>query len=209
MKPLSTVQQKVFNKLRDYRRRTGQLPDLSAFARELGMHYVSLKQHLTALDKKGYLTFEGRGRGRSPYIALANEIVGVPVMGSIPAGPLSEAVQDAEGYLPLHGLYEDHFALRISGDSMADLIQDNDVVLFKRQSVLDVSGQICAVRVEEDDATLKYVDRLDDKHLALRPHNPLYPVIELDANDVKIDGVYLGLLRGEILRVLLEDRQVN
>lgn len=209
MKPLSTVQQKVFDKLRAHRRRTGQLPDLSAFARDLGMHYVSLKQHLTALDKKGYLTFEGRGRGRSPFIALANEIVGVPVMGSIRAGPLSEAVQEPEGYLPLHGFYEDHFALRIAGDSMADLIQDNDVVLFKRQIVPDFSGQICAVRVEEDDATLKYVDRLDKDHFALRPHNPLYPVIELHAEDVKIDGIYLGLLRGEIVKVLLEDRQVN
>ena len=86
MKPLSTMQERVFKKLRDHQRRTGNLPDLSAFARELGMHYVSLKQHLEALSKKGYLNFESKGRGRSPHLSLAAELTGVPVFGSIPAG---------------------------------------------------------------------------------------------------------------------------
>ena len=97
MKQLSTVQQKVFNKLRDHQRKSGHLPDLSGFARDLGMHYVSLKQHLTALSKKGYIVFESRGRGRSPFIALAAETTGIPVIGAIPAGPLTEAIQEAEG----------------------------------------------------------------------------------------------------------------
>jgi len=203
MKPLSTMQERVFAKLRDHQRRTGTLPDLSAFARELGMHYVSLKQHLEALSKKGYLNFESKGRGRSPHLSLAAQLTGVPVYGSIPAGPLSEAVQEVESYLPLAGFQGDHFALRVKGDSMADLIQDGDVVLFKHTQVAR-SGEICAVRVEGSDATLKYLDK-SKKGYILRPHNPLYPTVEYEASEVQIDGVYLGLLRGDVLSALIQE----
>lgn len=209
MKQLSTVQQKVFNKLRDHQRKSGHLPDLSGFARDLGMHYVSLKQHLTALSKKGYIVFESRGRGRSPFIALAAETTGIPVIGAIPAGPLTEAVQEAEGYLPLSGFYEGHFALRVMGDSMADFVQDGDIVLFKNQNSFDYNGQMCAVRVADDDATLKYVDKVSKDECILRPHNLEYEPIHVATQDIKIDGVYLGLLRGELIHALMDDRQTN
>jgi repressor LexA len=205
MKPLSTVQQKVFNKLRDYKRRTGDLPDLSSFARELGIHYVSLKQHIEALAKKGYLTFEGRGRGRSPIVNLPAELTGIPVLGSIPAGPLTEAVSDAESFLPLTGFHEQHFALRVQGNSMADLIQDGDIVMFEqRQSVR--SGEICAVRVEGSEVTLKYVDFTTKDVYTLRPHNPEYKPIKVPVKDLEITGVYKGLLRGELALAILQDK---
>ena len=209
MKPLSTAQQRIFGKLRDYKRRTGATPDLSAFARELGMHYVSLKQHLEALAKKGYLTFESRGRGRSPLLELPAEATGVPVLGSIPAGPLTEAVQEADSFLPLVGFYETHFALRVAGDSMADLIQDGDVVLFKKQVQPARSGEMCALRVDGSEVTLKYLDRLGEGVCALRPHNPLYPTLRVEEANVEIEGVYQGLLRGEVLWSLLEDRTLQ
>lgn len=206
MKPLSTVQLKVFSRLRDYKRRTGETPDLSAFARELGMHYVSLRQHLEALSKKGYLKFESRGRGRSPHLDLPAEATGIPVLGSIPAGPLTEAVQDAETFLPLVGFYETHFALRVQGDSMADLIQDGDVVLFKKQPYPARSGEMCAVRVGDGEVTFKYLDHLSKGVFALRPHNPLYPTLQVEEHELEVEGVYQGLLRGEVLWSLLEDR---
>lgn len=206
MKPLSKAQERIFGKLRDHKRRTGHLPDLSSFAREQGMHYVSLKQHLEALASKGYLIFESRGRGRSPLLDLPAELTGVPVLGSIPAGSLSEAVTEAEAFLPLSGFQDDHFALRVSGDSMADLIQDGDIVLFKQQPRPLRSGEICAVRVEGSEVTLKYLDWLDDGSYALRPHNPLYPTVKVGAEALEIEGVYRGLLRGEVLWDLLKDR---
>ncbi len=200
------MQQKVFSRLRDYKRRTGETPDLSAFARELGMHYVSLKQHLEALSKKGYLHFESRGRGRSPQLELPAEATGVPVLGSIPAGPLAEAVQDAESFLPLVGFYETHFALRVQGDSMADLIQDGDVVLFKKQAYPTRSGEMCALRVSGSEVTFKYLDHLGQRTYALRPHNPQYPTLRVEQGELEVEGVYQGLLRGEVLWSLLEDR---
>lgn len=199
--PLSPGQRRVYERLRDHVARTGATPDLAGLARELGVHYVSLKQHLKALADKGYLTFESRGRGRTPRLELPAAATGIPVLGSIPAGPLAEAVPHAEAYLPLAGLHGRGFALRVRGDSMADLIQDGDVVLFEKRPPRR-SGEICAVRVGEEDVTLKYLDRHDDGHVDLRPHNPDYPTLRVDGTEVEVEGVYRGLLRGGLLDLL-------
>ena len=204
MHPLSPRQRKVYDRLLEHHRRTGGTPDLSEFARGRGITYVTLTQHLEALASKGYLTFEGRGRGRSPIVRLPAAATGVPLLGSIPAGPLAEAVADAEGYLPLPGLGERWFALRVQGDSMAEPIQADDVVLFER-GVPPRDGLVCAVRIDHDDVTLKYLDRVGPSRYRLRAHNPAYPDRLVAARDLQVDGVYRGLLRGDVLDVLLRD----
>lgn len=202
MQPMSPQQRKVFERLREHERRSGETPELSAFARGLGMHYVSLKQHLLALDRKGYLRFESRGRGRSPRLTLPDVATGVPLLGSIPAGALSDPAAHAEGVLRIPGLGDDHFALRVDGDSMAELLQDGDVVILARRAPAR-SGEICAVRVDDDDVTLKYLDRLAGGAVALRPHNARHPTLDVRGERVRVDGVYRGLLRGGAVEALL------
>ena len=196
------MQRKVYSRLLEQ----PHPANLTSLARDLGMHYVSLKQHLQALAKKGYLHFESRGTGRAPLLQLPPQATGVPILGSIPAGPLSEAFQESEGYLPLPGLVQ-HFALRVSGNSMADLIQHGDVVVFK-QGLPERSGEICAVRVEQDEVTLKYVDFIEQQRLRLRPHNPDFPSVEVMASALHIEGVYQGLLRGQVLWALYQEEEL-
>ncbi|HEX7040926.1 MAG TPA: S24 family peptidase [Trueperaceae bacterium] len=202
-RPLTPTQERVYARLLEHQRRTGRLPELSDLARSLGIHYVSLRQHLEALQRKGYLEFESRGRGRSPHLALPAQATGIPVLGDIPAGPFDAAVAHPEAYLPLPGLPDASFALRVRGDSMADLIQPGDVVLLSRRPP-SREGEICAVRVGEEDATLKYVRRLPGGRVELRPHNPAYDTLQVPAEEVSLDGVYLGLLRGDAADALLE-----
>ena len=203
MSELPKMQRKVYERLCEHKERTGRAPDLAVFARELKIHYVSLRQHLEALHRKGYLVFESRGRGQSPRLELPLKATGIPVLGSIPAGPLSEALLEPEGFLPLAGARE-QFALRVSGNSMADLIQDGDIVLFRR-GLPQRSGEICAVRVGNSEVTLKYVDRLEPATVALRPHNPQYPTLAVPAQEVHIEGVYAGLVRGDLIGAFYED----
>lgn len=203
MEALSAMQQKVYERLTEHYRTRGTTPELSLLARELGMHYVSLKQHLEALDRKGFIGFQSRGRGRSPELTLPAQATGIPVLGDIPAGPLSEAAAHAEAYLPLAGMPRARFALRVHGASMADLIQDGDVVVFEKRQPFR-SGEICAVRMGENDVTLKYLDKLEGAVYALRPHNHDYPTVQASAAEVSVEGVYLGLLRGDVLGALLE-----
>lgn len=203
---LTPTQSRVYQRLVDHHARTGSLPELSELARSLGIHYVSLRQHLEALKRKGHLEFESRGRGRSPYLALPAEATGVPVLGEIPAGPFDAAAAHAEAYLPLtqlSGAARQSFALRVRGDSMADLMQPGDIVLLAHQPP-SRSGEICAVRVDEEDVTIKYLDRLSPEAFVLRPHNPEYPTVEIEAERVTVDGVYRGLLRGAVAEALLQ-----
>ncbi len=206
-RPLPPAQERVYQRLVEHQRRTGALPDLAGFARNLGIHYVSLRQHLEALSDKGYLRFESRGRGRSPLLELRADATGIPVLGDIPAGPLSLASAHAEAYLPAlaaggHALSS--FALRVHGDSMADLIQNKDLVLLAQRQP-ERSGQICAVRVDEEEVTLKYLDFLGGGLFALRPHNPDYSTSEVEGERLVVDGVYRGLLRGSVAEALLQD----
>ncbi len=200
---MTPTQERVYTRLVEHQRRNGRLPDLSDMARSLGIHYVSLRQHIEALQKKGYLEFESRGRGRSPHLALPAQATGVPVLGDIPAGPFDAAIAHPEAYLPLPGTAQASFALRVRGDSMADLIQPGDVVLLSRSEPAR-DGKICAVRIEDEDATLKYFSRLSGGKVRLTPHNDSYPTLTVPAQDVSVDGVYLGLLRGSAAESLLE-----
>lgn len=43
---------------------------LSDLARSMGITYVTLKQHLEALHRKGHLEFRSIGRGKSPTVRL-------------------------------------------------------------------------------------------------------------------------------------------
>ncbi len=200
---LPPAQQRVYDRLLDHFGRHGELPDLSEFARQLKLHYVSLKQHLQALDKKGYLKFESRGHGRSPLLQLHPAATGIPVLGGIPAGPLSEAAAMAEEYLPLPGVRGASFALRVDGSSMADLIQPDDIVIFEKRKPFR-SGEICAVRIGENEVTLKYLDFIKPDLVTLRPHNPTFEPVTVEASAVSVEGTYLGLMRGQVAASLLE-----
>ena len=203
--PLSPAQERVYQRLLEHQRRTGELPDLSDLARSMGVHYVTLKQHLDALQTKGYLTFQSRGRGRSPRLELPAEATGIPLIGDIPAGAPGIASAHVEAYLPnlaASGALRSDFALRVHGYSMADLIQPDDIVLLAAVRLAS-SGHICAVRVGQDDVTLKYVDALPNGQYRLRPHNPEYEAVTVHGSELTIDGVYRGLLRGSAAESLL------
>lgn len=203
MPPRPLKQMQILEALRNAYLRQGQLPDLTGLARSFGIRYPTLREHLNALEAKGLIRIETRGPGRSPHITLLGDVGGVPLFGEIAAGVPVGSYPDPDAYLSLRGR-PDHFALRVRGDSMADRIENGDVVVLQ-QTRPQSSGEICAVRVGEDETTLKYLD-WQGPHAAnyrLRPHNPAYPVLTVPATDIHIDGVFRGLLRGDVIQELL------
>ena len=170
-----------------------------------GIHPTTLREHLDAIARKGYLEIKSRGPGRNPYIRLL--ATGVPVVGHIAAGPLSEALEYPQGYLRLPA-YPGKFGLRVQGDSMADAIQEGDVVLLNKRPYR--SGEVCAVRVDRSDATLKYLDLyVNPEMVLLRPHNSAYPTVEVASERMIVDGVFSGLLRGEVIGDLMQGDEMN
>ena len=165
-----------------------------------GVYPNALREHLDAISRKGYLGITSRGRGRNPTVRLLT--AGVPVVGHIAAGALSEALELPEGYLRLRNR-PGRFGLRVRGDSMADKVLDGDVVLLEKR--LHRSGEMCAVRIDQSEATLKYLELyIDPGTVLLRPHNPEYPTLEVEAERVVVDGVYSALLRGEVIDELMQ-----
>lgn len=205
MPPRPVRQLQILEALHDAYERTGSLPELTSLARSFSITYPTLREHLKALEAKGKLLFESRGPGRSPSLTLLGGSFGVPLFGEIAAGVPVGAYPNPEGHLALRGR-PDQFALRVRGDSMADRIEDGDVVLLHR-SEPQRSGEVCAVRVGEDETTLKYLDWSSaggrPHSYRLRPHNTAFAVLTVAAAELHIDGVFRGLLRGDVVQELL------
>lgn len=200
MHGLTDMQAKVLSELE--RQIEADEVNFAALASKFGIHPVTLREYLDAIARKGYLEIKSRGRGQNPSVRLLYS--GVPIVGHIAAGLLSEALEHPEGYLKL-AAYPGRFGLRVYGDSMADAVQDGDVVLLKKRP--HKSGDICAVRIDQSDATLKYLDLYVNhpETVLLRPHNPTYPATEVEAARVVVDGVFSGLLRGDVINDLLQE----
>ena len=81
----------------------------------------------------------------------------VPLLGEIACGSISEAVVEADEYLPIAASVlgsGEHFIIKAVGDSMVGAgIDEGDYVLVRSQNSAD-DGQIVVAR-DEDSTTLK------------------------------------------------------
>jgi repressor LexA len=150
-----------------------------------------------------------RSRSESPVLELERivgrtiaDVIGVvyvPIVGTIPAGRPILAVENIEGYLPfpkdLHNRPD--FALRVKGDSMIEAdIDEGDLVYIRRQDSIDFSGQIAAVIVGTEEATLKRVCQDPYGEWWLVPANSKYsPQKVAKWDDVRIIGVFAGVFK--------------
>jgi len=108
------------------------------------------------------------------------------VIGVVPAGTPLEAIEDIIGEIeyPSRFANKEVFALQIKGDSMNKILPDGCIGLFEKTSTLE-NGEIGAIMVNGDDATVKKFYRLTDSYV-LEPlsFNPeQHPLIIKDGTD--------------------------
>ena len=102
------------------------------------------------------------------------DVARLPIYGRIPAGIPKEAIQEVEGFIEVPAyMSEGYIVLKVIGDSMYPKYLDGDVVIIKEQPDCE-NGQDCAVRINDNDVTLKKVIKMEDG-LMLQPLNPEYP----------------------------------
>ncbi len=121
-----------------------------------------------------------------------------PLLGQIPAGPLAEAVEDAEEF-ELAELYSpgEHYLLRIRGDSMIeDGIHDGDLAIVRSQSECR-DGEVVVALVDGEEATLKRFYRLKSR-VKLQPANEMLEPIYVEPKRIEIRGVVVGIIRTNI-----------
>lgn len=115
----------------------------------------------------------------------------IPLISWVQAGDWQEAVdnlQPGEGErIPTVYSPRDHtYALRVSGDSMEPKFSNGDVVIVEPNEQPE-NGNYVIVRQNGDEATFKQL-QMDGPHCFLKPLNPRYPIMEMQA-DAVICGV--------------------
>lgn len=103
-------------------------------------------------------------------------IMRVPILGTIRGGEPIYTDENILGYIdypvPNSTQDKDYIALEVTGDSMTPTIPEGSVVIVKLQPTCE-NNDICAVRINEDEATIKRVKIYPDG-LFLIPSNPAY-----------------------------------
>lgn len=91
----------------------------------------------------------------------ASDQVAVPILGAIRCGPGGFAEQEVEGYgLADVARPEEHFLLRVVGDSMEPDITEGMLALIHRQEDVEC-GEVAAVGIDGEEGTLKRVVKQD------------------------------------------------
>ena len=149
---------------------------------------------MKALEKKGLIA---REPGKSRAIQLADPPrarTSLPLVGLVAAGSpaLAEEQSETVDFSPLFES-DDHFCLRVRGDSMIeDHIAEGDFVIVRKQPTARNGEIVVAVVEEGSDATLKRYFR-EPSRIRLQPANatmePIY------ADNVEIRGVVTGVIR--------------
>lgn len=134
---------------------------------------------------------------------IVDDFFNIPLLGTIPAGLPSEAIEHAGEYvtLPKHLFAKKRrtlFALRVRGDSMTGAhITEDDIALFEYVEDWQIQTRTrdIVAAIIDGEGTLKRLYRKDHT-VILKAENPKYKDITLTGNDLSaIRGKLIGIVR--------------
>ena len=199
-KELTTRQQELLDFLKITQSQTGVMPS----TREIQAHFGFASQtaamsHLRALEKKGVIVrLAGKARAVIfPEELEREEIVDIPLYGSIAAGMAEATVEEKEGCISIDiaslGIPRNSrtFALKVRGESMIDAhICDGDTVIleFREPRHMD----IVAALIDGETTLKRFI--MEKGRPYLRAENADFPDL-IPARELVVQGVLVGLLR--------------
>jgi len=155
----------------------------------------TVQYHIKKLEKKGVIS-KSDGKSRSLHINdSSDEFRGVPIVGEIAAGLPLTAEENKVGEIPYpeSNFNDSLIALKVNGDSMIDAgIHNGDLVVVDK-SLTPNNGDIGAFLLFETEATVKYLDTLNNKQYLI-PANKNFENIEVTEN-ITIVGKVVSLFR--------------
>lgn len=198
---LTKRQKQVLDCVKIYQKKNGCAPSLEDIKKYLHLSSVSTVHfHIQRLQSAGYLE---KKHNQPRAIALKKESrnIKIPLAGTIAAGQPIEAIEFpdtitmAEDHI---GQFNNHYALRVKGDSMIDDgIYDGDIVIIRRQKTAE-NGQTVVAIIDDNEATLKKIYR-EKNRFRLQPANPsLFPFY---VKEVEIRGVVVKIIRNLIKQI--------
>lgn len=124
--------------------------------------------------------------------------VELPLLGYVAAGmpieahTVGETMAVPDGMLRKNG---SHYVLRVRGESMIeDHIKDGDFVVVNDRQSAD-NGDMVIALLNNASATVKRYYRERDGRIRLQPSNETMSPIMVHENDVRIQGIVVGVLR--------------
>jgi repressor LexA len=196
---LTRRQREVFEFIKDFIADNGYSPSLKEIGAHFGLTSVAtVHKHLAMLKQKGMIK-KGRNRRRAIDISPdrdAPRASRLPLLGIVAAGRPVEAVENPETILVPQGMLgrKRCYVLSVRGDSMiGEHIQDGDFVIVEADES-PAEGSLVIALVGGSDATLKRFYREKDR-IRLAPSNPAMKPIYVKPEDLKIQGVVVGVMR--------------
>lgn len=151
--------------------------------------------HLKALEKKGFITREGKSARAIRPTRRSRVRPGLAFKGLVAAGaPIPAEAQDER--IDLHDLFAgpDTYMLQVRGKSMIDNhIEDGDYVVIRKREQAQNGERVVAV--VDGEVTLKRFFKHKDR-IELRPQNEgMAPIVVDPSRDIRIEGVLVGVVR--------------
>jgi repressor LexA len=200
VRTLTKKQRQVYDFIKRFIEENRYAPSYEEIAQGLGLSSVStVHVHIENLAQKGYLRKKWNANrsidiqeGRRP---LASPVE-LPLEGRIAAGEPIEAIEEIETIAVPADLIgrNETYVLQVKGDSMVDdHVLDGDFVIVEKRP-FPADGEMVVALIHEGEVTLKRFHRERNK-IRLEPANPAYRAMIFDENEVRIQGVVIGILR--------------
>jgi repressor LexA len=197
---LTRRQKEILDFVSRHIERKGYAPTIEEIGEQFGLSSLAtVHKHLTNLQEKGLIK---RLSNRSRAMELVPSDVKVhavelPLLGRVAAGSPIEAIEDRETIFVPEDMIgrKETYVLQVKGDSMIDeQIRDGDYVIVESRTTAR-EGEMVIALLEGERATLKKLYHEGPGVIRLQPANTAMKPILVDADDVTIQGVVIGILR--------------
>ncbi len=219
---LTRKQKELLLLIRDKMTGEGVTPSFDEMKEALGLRSKSgIHRLITGLEERGFIRrLPHRARAleilRLPETEPAKPVakiraalsasvsaLSLPLYGRIAAGTPIEAISEPQGEIEIPpallanikgAVSGEHYVLEVAGDSMIEAgIMDGDQIVVRRADTAE-NGAIVVALVDDQEATLKYLERRKDG-VALVPANANYETRLFQPGRVKVQGKLIGLVR--------------
>ena len=199
--PLTKRQRQILDYLTIYVAEHGYAPSFEEIAAQFSYNSLAtVHEHLSNLERKGYIK---RSYNESRAIEiLPSDIrphaVELPLMGAVAAGaPIEAAEFDQTIAVPEDFVRRagSHYVLKVRGSSMVeDHIADGDFVVVHDRQAAD-NGDMVIAMLDGNSATVKRYYRERDGLIRLQPSNAAMAPIYVQENQMRVEGIVVGVLR--------------
>ena len=192
---LTTKEQKTYDFIVKYSKKYGKYPLLTEIAKGIGITSKGVAhRYVKSLEKAGkILRFSNKHRGIS---TIDKRPLFLKSLGKIAAGGPIEAISDQQK-IELEYLFTNKksYALKVTGDSMIDAgIHDGDWVIIE-EGVKLYKSKVHVILIDNQDVTLKYVEKINSKEIKLIPANKKFKDMIYPSERIAIQGYVVGQVR--------------